>query len=54
MQYFNPSLKTIIPSLGKRRDYDNARIKTTLDWKPRSLEEMSVSMAESMIEFGVV
>jgi nucleoside-diphosphate-sugar epimerase len=54
MQYFNPSLKTIIPSLGKRRDYNNAQIKSVLDWKPRSLKEMSVSMAESMIEFGVV
>ncbi len=54
MQHFNPVLKQIVPSLGKRRDYDNARIKSVLDWQPRSLEEMSVSMAESMIEFGVV
>ncbi len=54
MQHFNPVLKQIIPNLGKRRDYDNAQIKSVLDWQPRSLEEMSVSMAESMIEFGVV
>jgi len=54
MQHFNPVLKQIVPNLGKRRDYDNARIKSVLDWQPRSLEEMSVSMAESMIEFGVI
>jgi len=54
MQHFNPVLKQIVPGLGKRRDYDNARIKSVLGWKPRSLTEMSISMAESMIEFGVV
>ncbi|MBL4620134.1 MAG: aldehyde reductase [Marinicaulis sp.] len=54
MQHFNPVLKQIIPSLGKRRDYNNAQIKSVLNWKPRSLKEMSISMAESMIEFGVV
>jgi len=54
MQHFNPTLKQIVPNLGKRRDHDNSQIKSVLGWKPRSLKEMSVSMAESMIEFGVV
>lgn len=54
MQHFNPVLKQIVPGLGKRRDYDNSQIKNLLGWKPRSLKEMSISMAESMIEFGVV
>lgn len=54
MQHFNPALKQIVPGLGQRRDYDNARIKSVLGWQPRSLEEMSISMAESMIKYGVV
>ncbi len=54
MQHFNPALKQIVPGLGRRRDYDNARIKSVLGWQPRSLQEMSISMAESMIKYGVV
>jgi len=54
MQHFNPVLKQIVPGLGKRRDYDNTRIQSVLGWEPRSQKEMTISMAESMIEFGVV
>ena len=54
MQHFNPALKQIVPGLGRRRDYDNSRIKSVLGWQPRSLKEMSISMGESMIKYGVV
>ena len=33
---------------------DTSRIRKTLNWKPRGLEEMLVSMAESMIELRLV
>ncbi len=54
MQHFNPALKQIVPGLGRRRDLDNARIKAVLGWEPRSLKEMSIAMADSMIKYGVV
>ena len=53
MQHFNPVLKSITPNLGRRRDFDNYRIKTVLGWKPRSLETMTIAMGESMIKYGV-
>jgi nucleoside-diphosphate-sugar epimerase len=40
--------------LGVRQDLDNSRIRTVLGWQPRGLEEMVVSMADSMIEHGIV
>jgi nucleoside-diphosphate-sugar epimerase len=40
--------------LGVRQDIDNAKIRRVLGWQPRGLEEMVVSMADSMIEHGIV
>ncbi len=43
-----------VPELGKRQDVSNQRARELLGWEPRKLEEMVVSMGESMIEYGVV
>ncbi|GAB4563387.1 MAG: aldehyde reductase [Haliangiales bacterium] len=43
-----------VPELGKRQDVSNQRARELLGWEPRKLEEMVVSMGESMIEHGVV
>ena len=43
-----------VPELGKRQDVSNQRARELLGWEPRKLEEMVVSMGESMIEDGVV
>ncbi|MEM9489106.1 MAG: aldehyde reductase [Myxococcota bacterium] len=51
---FDKTTRLIVPDLGKRQDVSNTRIIETLDWQPRSVEEMVVSMGESMIEHGVV
>jgi len=40
--------------LGVRQDVDSSRIRKVLSWEPRGLEEMTVSMADSMIKYGVV
>ncbi len=51
---FDKTIRLVLKDLGKRTEVSNARIKEVLAWNPRSLEEMVVTMAESMIEYGVV
>ncbi len=43
-----------VQELGKRQDVSTARAREVLGFQPRSLEQMVVQMAESMIEHGVV
>lgn len=43
-----------VQELGKRQDLSNQRARELLGWNPRSLQEMVVSMGESMIQHGVV
>ncbi len=40
--------------LGVRQDVDTSKIRNDLRWTPRGLDEMVVSMADSMIEHGIV
>ncbi|MEM7434946.1 MAG: aldehyde reductase [Myxococcota bacterium] len=51
---FDPSVKTVISDLGRERRVSSDRIRRVLDWQPHSLEEMAVSMGETMIEQGIV
>lgn len=51
---YDKTVRLVIKDLGKRTEVSNARIKEVLNWKPHSLEEMVVAMAESMIKHGVV
>jgi len=37
-----------------RQDLDTSRIREVLGWTSRGLEEMTIAMADSMIEHGVV
>lgn len=41
-------------SLNREMTYDTTRIRSVLNWKPRGLEEMLVSMAESLIELKML
>jgi nucleoside-diphosphate-sugar epimerase len=43
-----------VQELGKRQDLSTQRARDVLGWRPRSLEEMVVSMGESMIVHGVI
>jgi nucleoside-diphosphate-sugar epimerase len=43
-----------VQELGKRQDLSTARARDVLGFQPRSLEQMVVDMAESMIAHGVV
>jgi len=54
MSIFQPMLRRITPDLGVERVTSSARLRDTLGWTPRGLEEMTVASAQSLIEHNVV
>ena len=50
---FDPTVKTVVSDLGRERKVSSQRIRDVLRWQPHSLEEMTVSMGETMIEQGI-
>ncbi|MEJ5223292.1 MAG: aldehyde reductase [Anaerolineales bacterium] len=50
----NPAIRPILPMLDQSSTYDTTRIRRDLGWQPRGLEEMLISMGESLIEMGLV
>jgi hypothetical protein len=51
---FDKTVRLIKAGLGKKSTISNERLRSELGIDPRGLEEMSISMAESLVEFGVV
>ena len=51
---FDPTVKTVVSDLGRVRRVSSDRIRSVLNWQPHSLEEMVVSMGETMIQQGIV
>ena len=51
---FDATLKLVVRGLGIKHVISSARLRETLNWQPYSLEEMTVAMADSLIEYGVV
>ncbi len=51
---FDKTTRLVLQELGYRREVSSARAQQVLHWRPRPLEEMVVSMGESLIEHGVV
>lgn len=51
---FDKTARLAVGELGKRQDLNTERIRKTLGWKPRTVEEAVVAMGESFIEHGVV
>ncbi len=51
---FNPTIRLTVPLLDASSTLDTARIRRVLGWQPRGLEEMLVSMGESLIEMKLV
>ncbi len=51
---FDPTIAMIVPELNKREDINNQKMRTVLKISPRSLKEMTLSMAKSMEHFNVV
>ncbi|MGB3624660.1 MAG: aldehyde reductase [Henriciella sp.] len=50
----NPSLKQILPELGKERDFSNEKMKTVLGMTPIPAEDAIKASAESLIRLGIV
>lgn len=51
---FDPALKRVTPSLGKRTDASSERLRSTLGWQPRPVEASIIDTAESLIAFNLV
>lgn len=51
---FDKTTRMVLHQLDQNEYVSNQKIQDVLGWKPRSLEEMVVSMGESMIAHGVV
>ena len=51
---FDPSLRTVVGDLGKRRLMSSEKAKTRLGWSPRPIEETVVDTAESLMRTGAV
>lgn len=50
----DPTIRLTVPMLDQSSTFDTTRIRHDLNWQPRGLEEMLVSMANSLIEMGLV
>ena len=51
---WDKTARLALNDLGVHQHVDTSRIRTVLGWQPRGLEEMVVSMADSMIAHGIV
>jgi nucleoside-diphosphate-sugar epimerase len=50
----DPSVKQILPELGKRKNATSAKATRILGWSPRSSEDAIVATAESMVRLGLL
>jgi nucleoside-diphosphate-sugar epimerase len=48
---FDPSVRQILPELGKKKEATNEKARRILGWTPRTREEAIVSSAESLLAF---
>jgi nucleoside-diphosphate-sugar epimerase len=51
---FDPTIKQVIPELGKRKNATNAKAKRVLGWNPRSNEESLVASVKGLTELGLI
>jgi nucleoside-diphosphate-sugar epimerase len=50
---FDGTLRRVVPTLGQKIELSSERLRNTLDWQPRPVEESIVDTAESLIEHGL-
>lgn len=51
---FSKQARLLLPDIGKRQNINNSKAKEILGYKTRSLKDMVLSMAESMIKYKMV
>lgn len=49
---YDKSLKRVVPEIGKRYKLTSARLRDTLGWRPRPVEQSIIDTAESLIELA--
>jgi nucleoside-diphosphate-sugar epimerase len=54
MALFDRTVRLALNDLDRSQNVDNMKIRTVLQWQSRDLSEQTTSMADSMIEYGVV
>lgn len=54
MAIFDPSIRSIVGQLGKKRELSSEKAKAILGWSPRPTEDTIVECAQSLIDQGVV
>lgn len=52
--WFDPSIKLILPELGKKKNASHDKARTLLDWAPRTNEEAILATARSLIDLGLL
>jgi len=50
----DPTVKQILPELGKRKNATNEKARRVLSWSPRSAEEAITSTGESLVRYGLL
>src|SRR5262245_35166197 len=51
---FNPTVKQLLPELGKVKNATSDKARRLLGWTPRSSEEAIIASAESLIRLGLI
>ena len=51
---FDPSVRLVVPELGKVKEVSNEKAKRVLGWNPRSNEESILATAESLVRLGLL
>ena len=51
---FDPTVRQIVPELGKHKDASNEKAIRMLGWKPRSVEESVVATGQSLLQLGLL
>jgi len=51
---FNPTVRELVPNLGKVRRASNEKARRLLGWSPRSSEEAILATAKSLLKLGLV
>lgn len=51
---FDPNIRALIGTLGKRNHIDSSKIRAMLNWNPRPIEQTIVETAESMIDLKMI
>ncbi len=54
MAIFDPSIRSIVPQLGRKVEMSSEKARTLLGWSPRAVEETVVDCAQSLISEKVV